>query len=206
MLLHLVSSKTNQPHSQILCHGVHSGNDIPYVPYKAVPCGEVDMGTQWKMNPISLFFTAMSARKLRASKGSVVKFIAKSLVEQHLSPHLISVIKHMFYRIYHWFYQPAEYPVAKYSGGTMPLACLQLFKIYLMKPVWALCYCLGKWESYACATCAPRLNSHSRKSLVIWRCYVKAVYCWIVSRGSGFTIVYLRICLLGRLRLLSRLG
>lgn len=49
--LHLVSSKTNQPHSQILCHGVHSGNDIPYVPYKAVPCGEVDMGTQWKNEP-----------------------------------------------------------------------------------------------------------------------------------------------------------
>ena len=52
--MHLVSSKTNQPHSQILCHGVDPGHDIPYVPYKAVPCGEVVM--QRKNEPNLTFY------------------------------------------------------------------------------------------------------------------------------------------------------
>lgn len=80
----------------------------------------------------------------------------------------------------------------------MTLTALKLFKTCPMKPVWVLSCFSGRWENCASAIFARRWNSHSPRSPVIWQCSGKVVYCWIASRGNGFTIAYPRIFLLGR--------
>lgn len=88
----------------------------------------------------------------------------------------------------------------------MPLACLQLFKnlsdetrlgiVLLLREMGELCVCD---LCTALEQSQPKISRHLamlRESGLLLDC----------KQGSGFTIVYLRICLLGRLRLLSRLG